>query len=149
NFFGRIDRQAAGGARLQLRYSAYDVSSGNARNAGGLSDVSRGAALDDTDQTVAANYLATLSSGTINETRLQYTRSRFASPVNDIIGPAVNINGVASWGTATFSPTSRDLDVFEAVDTITQQHGEHLFKAGADMLYNRVNIVFPGALQGV
>ena len=35
----------------------------NARNVGALNDVSRGAALDDTDQTVATSFLSTLSSG--------------------------------------------------------------------------------------
>ena len=111
----------------------------NARNVGGLNDVSRGAALDDTDQTVAASFLSTLSSGMINEARAQYTRSRLAAPVNDVIGPAVNISGVASWGTATFSPTARDLDVVQAVDTLTLQRGDHLVKAGGDLLYNRVD----------
>jgi hypothetical protein len=48
----------------------------------------------------------------VNEARAQYTSSRLGAPVNDLIGPAVNINGVASFGTATSSPTARDLDVF-------------------------------------
>ena len=71
------------------------------------------------------------------------------APVNDEVGPAVNISGVASFGTATFSPTERDLDTYEVVDTLTTQHGSHSFKVGADYLHNRVNIIFPGALQSV
>jgi hypothetical protein len=149
NVFGRLDHQATPNAHLQLRYSLYDVGSQNARNVGALNDVSRGAALDDTDQTISANFLSTLSSGAVNEARVQYTRSDLAAPVNDIVGPAVNISGVASWGTATFSPTARVLDVVQAVDTLTVQRGDHLIKAGADLLYNRVTIAFPGALQGV
>ena len=149
NLFGRLDHQATPASRLEVRYNLYRVTSANARNAGGLSDVSRGAALDDTDQTLAVNYLSTLSSGTINEARAHYTRSRLGAPVNDVVGPAANISGVASWGTATFSPTERDLDVYQFVDTLTLQRGSHLLKAGADLLYNRVDIVFPGALQGV
>jgi hypothetical protein len=149
NIFGRVDHRATAASRLEVRYSLYDVTSQNARNAGGLSDVNRGAALDDTDQTIAANYLSTLSSGLINEARAQFTHSRLGAPVNDLIGPAVNINGVASWGTATSSPTERVLNVLEAVDTVTLQRGAHLFKTGLDVLYNRVDIAFPGALQGV
>jgi hypothetical protein len=149
NLFGRIDHQTTPASRLEVRYNFYRVTSENARNAGGLNDVSRGAALDDTDQTAALNYLSTLSSGTINEARAQYTGSRLSAPVNDTIGPAVNISGVASWGTATFSPTERDLDIFQAVDTLTLQRGSHLLKIGGDVLYNRADIVFPGALQGV
>jgi Carboxypeptidase regulatory-like domain/TonB dependent receptor len=149
NVFGRIDHEASPASRVQGRYSLYDVGSQNARTAGGLNDVSRGAALEDTDQTIAVNHQTTLSSGAINEARAQYTRSRLGAPVNDLVGPAVNINGVAAFGTATSSPTARDLDVFQGVDTLTVQRGAHLLKAGADFLNNRVTIVFPGAVQGV
>ena len=96
----------------------------------GLSDVSRGAALDDTDQTVAASLLTSRSSSTINELRAQYTHSRLGAPVNDIIGPSVTIAGVANFGTATSSPTGRDTDVIQAIDTVTMQHGSHLVKSG-------------------
>jgi hypothetical protein len=147
NLFGRIDQQTGSG-HVEWRYGLYDVTSRNARNAGGLSDVSRGAALDDTDQTIAVNFLSTYGSGTINEARAQYTRSRLGAPVNDSIGPAVNISGVASFGTATSSPTERDVDVFQAVDRVTLQRGGHLIKSGVDLLYNRLTIAFPGALQG-
>jgi hypothetical protein len=148
NGFLRVDQQMAAGPRLQLRYNVYHVNSGNARNVGGLGDVSRGAALDDTDHTIAGSYLTTLSSGTINEARAQYTHSRLGAPVNDIIGPAVTISGVANFGTATSSPTARDTDVVQAVDTVTLQRGAHLVKTGVDLLYNRINITFPGPLQG-
>jgi hypothetical protein len=149
NVFGRVDQQAAAGARLEARYNLYRVTSRNARNVGGLNAVSRGTALDDTDQTLAINLLTPVSSGAIHEVRGQFTRSRLGAPVNDLVGPAVNIAGAATFGTATFSPTARRLDVYEAVDTLTLQRGTHLFKTGIDVLYNRVTIDFPGALQGV
>jgi hypothetical protein len=148
NGFARVDDQF-GGARLQVRYNIYDVGSRNARNVSGLSDVSRGTALDDTDQNIAATLLSTFAADTINEARAQYTHSALAAPVNDATGPAVNVSGVASFGTSTSSPTARTADVFQAIDTLTVQRGGHLLKAGADFLYNRVNIEFPGALQGV
>jgi hypothetical protein len=148
NLFGRVDHQAPAGTRLELRYSLYDVGSQNARGVGGLSDVSRGTRLDDRDQTAAMSLLSSGSSTLINEARAQYTRSRLGAPVNDLVGPAVTINGVANAGTSTAAPTARDLDVVEAADTLTVQSGAHLFKAGVDVLYNRVTITFPGALQG-
>jgi len=53
--------------------------------------------------------------------------------VNDPVGPAVNISGVASFGTSTLSPTARDLDVVQAVDTLTLQRGTHLrARSGSD-----------------
>src|SRR6185295_15487401 len=63
--------------------------------------------------------------------------------------PAVGISGVANFGTATSSPLARDINLFEVVDNVSTQLGAHSPKVGIDFLYNRVNIVFPGALQGV
>src|SRR5262249_54144113 len=114
NVFGRIDHQHGTPLRMQVRYSLYDVTSDNARNVGALNDVTRGAALDDTDQTIAVNLLSAFSAGSINEARAQFTRSELSAPVNDIVGPAVNISGAASFGTSTSSPTARDLSVFQA-----------------------------------
>ncbi|MBV9209360.1 MAG: TonB-dependent receptor, partial [Acidobacteria bacterium] len=149
NFFARVDHKLSSRNLITMRYSLYDISASNSRNVGGLNAVSRGTALDNLDQTFAINAVTNLSSRTINEARFQYTRSRLKAPVNDETGPAVNITGVASFGTATFSPLARDIDLLEAVDNIATQRGQHSLKAGVDFLYNRVNILFPGAFQGV
>lgn len=146
--FVRVDHQTGGASRLQARYNVYDVSSENARNVSGLSDVSHGTALEDTDQTFAASVLTTVSSSTVHEARVQYMRSRLAAPVNDSVGPAVSISGVANFGTSTSSPTARATDAFQATDTITLQRSTHLLKAGGDLLFNRITIGFPGALPG-
>src|SRR5688500_17452426 len=90
-----------------------------------------------------------LSSRTVNELRFQYTNSRLDAPVNDEVGPAVNIAGVANFGTATFSPLARDINLLEIVDNVSTQLGDHSLKAGGSFLYNRLNILFPGAFQGV
>ncbi len=149
NVFGRIDHGVSDASRLAIRYSLYDVASDNARNVGGLNTVTRGTRLDNRDQTVALNLLTSLSHSTFNELRAQATRSRLGAPPNDTAGPAVNISGAISFGTATFSPTGRDLDLVELSDSLTAQHGDHLFKAGGSLLYQRLNVAFPGPVQGV
>ncbi len=149
NVFARVDHQLTPGTHGEFRYSFYDVGSPNARNVGGLNDSSRGTRLDDRDETLAANLLSSLTVSVVNELRGQWARSRLAAPVNDVVGPAVNISGVANFGTATFSPTARDLDVYELSDGLTLQRGAHLLKLGGDLLYNRATVAFPGARQGV
>lgn len=149
NFFTRIDHSINRRNQLSGRYSLYHIEAVNSRNVGGLNAVSRGTGLTDTDQTVVVSNVTTLSSRTLNEARVQYTNSRLDAPVNDEAGPAVNIAGVANFGTATFSPQGRDINLFEAVDNISTQRGNHSLKFGAGFLYNRVNILFPGAIQGV
>jgi hypothetical protein len=148
NAFVRADHRVSPMHLLAARYSFYDIESDNARNVGALNDVSRGTSLSNRDQTGAVNSLATWGSA-VNDLRAQVTRSRLAAPTNDVIGPAVNVAGVASFAVATSSPERRDLDVFEIADTVSVQRGSHLVKTGVDVLYNRLGIGFPGALAGV
>jgi hypothetical protein len=145
----RVDHRPSERLLLFGRYSFYDISSPNARSVGGLNAESRGTALENVDHTLAFNVVATPSAGLMNETRLQYTRSRLSAPPNDLVGPAVTIAGVASFGTSTTSPTARDLDLVEAANVTTVVRGAHAWKAGADVLLNRLTIGFPGAQQGV
>lgn len=148
NVFAHADHRINPANMLTVRYSLYDIDSLNARGVGGLTAASRGTALENVDQTIALGEVATLSSRTANEARFQYTRSRLGAPVNDPVGPAITISGVANLGTSTSSPTGRDLDLYELADSITTERGRHTIKFGGDFLLNRVNITFPGTLQG-
>jgi hypothetical protein len=149
NLFGRIDRKFNDRNQISARYSLYHITADNSRTVGGLNAVGRGSGLNNTDQTVEASNITTINSRTLNEARFQFTHSRLDAPINDTIGPAVGISGVANFGTATSSPLARDINLFELVDNVSTQRGAHSPKVGVDLLYNRVNIVFPGALQGV
>jgi hypothetical protein len=149
NFFARVDHKLNDRNQLSARYSLYHIKADNSRTVGGLNAVSRGSGLDDTDQTAEVSNVTSPNSRTLNEARVQFTHSILSAPINDPIGPAVGISGVANFGTATSSPLARDINLFEAVDSVSTQRGAHSPKAGVDFLYNRVNIVFPGAIQGV
>ena len=149
NFFARVDHRINDRNQLSARYSMYHIEAVNSRTVGGLNAVSRGTGLKDTDQTLQVSNVTTLSSRTVNELRFQYTNSRLDAPVNDEVGPAVNIAGVANFGTATFSPLGRDINLLEVVNNVSTQFGSHSLKAGGGFLYNRLNIFFPGAFQGV
>jgi carboxypeptidase family protein/TonB-dependent receptor-like protein len=149
NLFARIDDLVTPSDELTARLNTYDVSSDNSRSVGGLNAVSRGTGLANHDRTLAANNLWTISGDAISETRVQITRSRLDAPPNDSTGPAVNIGGIASFGTLTVSPTARDIDLGEIVQNMTWLRGNHSLKTGVDLLRNRVTIAFPGALQGV
>src|SRR5262245_29050924 len=148
NFFTRVDHHISAANLLTARYSLYDIESFNARGVGGLNAATRGTALEDRDQTIAVSDLATISSRAANEARFQFTRSRLAAPPNDLVGPAINISGVASLGMFTSSPTGRDIDLYELVDNVTVERGSHSLKFGGNFLYNSLNIAFPGVTQG-
>jgi len=148
NFFAKVDHEINEHDFATFRYSLYDVDSNNSRGAGGLSAVSAAAGLNDYDNTISASNVATLSSNTVNETRAQFTYSSLEAPVNDPIGPAVSISGVASFGTLSGSPTARLNKLFEIVDNIGHQAGAHAFRFGADFLYNDDTITFPRSIRG-
>jgi len=148
NFLAKADHQFGAGDQFSLRYSLYDVHGLNSRGAGGLNTASAAAGLDNTDQTVAAGNIATLSPRTVNETRVQFTRSRLDALPSDPIGPAVAISGVATFGTLSSSPNGRDNDLFEIIDSVSRQAGAHALRAGAEFLYNRLDIVYPRSIRG-
>ncbi len=149
NFFARADHRWNDANRMAVRYSLYKITSTNARGVGGLNAISRGSALDNFDQTIAVQNETALSPRLLNAFHAGFTRSRLGAPVNDLTGPAINISGIANLGTATGSPLRRDTDLYEVADTVNWEAGSHSWKAGVDFLENRVNIVFPGATQGV
>jgi len=149
NFLVRIDHRINNRHELTGRFNVYHIVADNSRTVGGLNAVSRGSGLDNTDQSTQLNLISTLSKKTFNEARVQYTRSKLDAPINDPVGPAVNISGVANFGTATSSPLARDIDLFEVNDSVSNQRGAHSLKGGIDFLYNRVDILFPGQVQGV
>jgi hypothetical protein len=149
NFFLRFDQKVTELHQLSARYSVYQIKAENSRSVGGLNAVSRGTGLEDGDQSFVMGFFSTLREQTLNEARFQFTRSRLNAPTNDSLGPAVGISGVANFGTATVSPIERDIDLLQVTDSVSTQRGTHSLKAGADFLHNCVNIVFPGALQGV
>lgn len=149
NVFARFDHQINAKNSFAATYNFYDINAINARTVGGLNAVSRGTNLDNKDHTLNLQNITILGSRSLNELRFQYRNSRLSAPAIDQIGPAVNISGVASFGTATSSPTKRDIDLYQLNDSFSTSVINHSLKFGAEFLYNDLNIEFPGAVQGV
>jgi len=148
NVLGKVDHQLSGRDQLSFRYSLYDITSENARGAGGLNAASASSGLDNIDHSVAVSNTRTLSPRTVNETRAQFTFSDLEALSTDPIGPAVNIAGVATFGTLSGSPQKRKNTMFQLVDSVSQQRGAHAIRAGADFLYNSDTINYPRAYRG-
>lgn len=148
NVFLRADQRFSQNDQFNLRYSFYKLSSTNARGVGGLNEASNGTSVYDTNHTIAASNVATLSPRTFNETRAQFIYDDLTAPPNDLTGPAVTVAGVAIFGRSTSSPTARLNYLGEAVDNLVLQRGPHTFKTGVDFLYNDDTITFPQSLRG-
>jgi hypothetical protein len=148
NLFAKADHRFSDKDQFSARYSLYHVDSINSRGAGGLSAPTASANLYDTDQTIAASNVITLSSRVVNETRVQFTNSNLSAPPSDPVGPAVSISGVASFGTLSGSPTARLNRLYEATDSVSIQKGAHAIRVGLDFLYNTDTITFPRTIRG-
>ena len=148
NLMAKVDHRFSEADQFSARYSLYHVDSINSRGAGGLSAPTASANLYDTDQTIAASNIYTISPGVVNETRLQFTNSNLSAPPSDPIGPAVSISGVASFGTLSGSPTARVNQLYEGTDNVSIRHGAHALRFGVDFLYNDDTIAFPRTIRG-
>ena len=148
NFLAKVDHHFSEKDQFSSRYNLYHVGSINSRGAGGTSAPTASANLFDTDQTIAASNILTLSSRVVNETRAQFTNSNLAAPPSDLIGPAVSISGVASFGTLSGSPTARVNRMYELTDSMSIQQGPNSIRIGVDYLYNDDTITFPRSIRG-
>jgi hypothetical protein len=148
NFLAKLDHQISQRDLFTVRYSLYDVHSRNSRGAGALNAATASAGLDNTDHTIAASNVLTLSPRVVNETRGQFTRSNLAAEPTDRVGPAVSIAGVATFGRLSGSPTGRVNNLFEVVDNLSYQSGAHALRVGVEFLYNDDTITYPRSNRG-
>jgi hypothetical protein len=148
NLLGKVDQQFNGKDQFSVRYSLYDVTSTNSRGAGGLNAPSASAGLDNLDQSVAVSNTFTISPRTVNETRAQFAYGDLTALPSDLVGPAVSIAGVASFGTLSGSPRARLNKMFQVVDNLSLQAGAHALRAGVDVAYNDDTITFPRSVRG-
>jgi hypothetical protein len=148
NVLTRVDHRVSGRDQLSVRYSLYDVRSANARGAGALNTPSASSALDNLDHSLAFSNTLSLSGRTVLETRAQVAFSDLKAPPTDLIGPAVSIAGVASFGRFSNSPTGRLNRLYQVVNNLSHQAGAHALRVGGDFLYNDDEITFPRAVRG-
>lgn len=148
NAFVRGDHRFSDTDQFSARYSYYQLDATNARGVGGLADVSYGTAVRDTNHTLAVSNVATFSPRTFNEMRGQFTYDSLDAPSNTQNSPAITINGVATFGRFSSSPTARLNYLYEVVDNLVMQRGAHTFKTGVDFLYNDDTITSPQSIAG-
>jgi outer membrane receptor protein involved in Fe transport len=148
HYLGKIDHQVSRHDQFSVRYSLYDVSSQNARGAGGLNAPSASSSLDNVDHTIAFANTWTITPRTVNETRAQVAHGDLKAPASDGVGPAVSIAGLAAFGTSSGSPTRRVNTLYQVVNNLSHQAGAHALRAGIDVLYNDDTITYPRSIRG-
>jgi len=84
----------------------------------------------------------------VNETRAQVVYSDLKALPTDLIGPAVGIAGVASFGTSSTSPTGRLNKMYQVVNTLSRQAGTHALRTGVDVVINDDTVTYPRSFRG-
>jgi hypothetical protein len=148
NLLAKLDHQVSSRHQLTVRYALYDVTSANSRSAGGMAAPSASTGLDNLDHSIAFSNTLTLSDRTVSETRMQFARGDLKALPSDPVGPAVNIAGVASFGTQSGSPHARLNNMVQAVSNLSHQSGAHALRVGVDFIYNDDTITFPRSNRG-
>jgi hypothetical protein len=148
NVLAKVDHRFSDRDQFSARYSSYAVDATNSRGAGGLSAPTASSSLDNLDQAFAISNTLILTPRTVLETRAQYAVGDLKAPASDPIGPAVNIAGVAQFGTSSNSPTGRLNKMYQVVNNLSHQRGAHALRAGIDFLYNDDLITFPRSVRG-
>jgi Carboxypeptidase regulatory-like domain/TonB dependent receptor-like, beta-barrel len=148
HFLTKVDHQFNSRDQFSMRYSLYDVLSRNSRGAGALNAPTASSGLDNIDQSIALSNTVTLSSRTVNETRVQFAYGDLKALPSDPIGPAVGIAGVASFGTLSGSPQGRLNKMVQVVNNLSHQAGAHALRAGIDFIHNDDKITFPRSIRG-
>jgi hypothetical protein len=148
NAFAKLDHHVNGSDHLTFRYGLYHVTSDNSRGAGALNAPSASAGLDNVDQTIGFGNTWTISPQMVNETRAQIVYSDLKALPTDLVGPAVSIAGVASFGTLSTSPTQRLNKMYQVVNTLSRQAGSHALRAGVDVVVNDDTVTYPRSFRG-
>lgn len=148
NLLAKVEHQFSSRNQFSIRYSRYGVSATNARGAGALTAFTASSNLDNVDQAVAIGNTLILSPHTVLETRAQFAHGDLSAPPSDLIGPAVSIAGIATFGTSSSSPTGRLNKMYQVVNNLSHQRGAHAMRAGLDVLYNDDRITFPRSVRG-
>ncbi len=148
HFLAKLDHEVNRRDQFSVRYSLYDVASRNSRGAGALNAPSASSGLDNLDQAIAFSNTLVLSDRTVNETRIQFAHGDLKALPSDLIGPAVSIAGVASFGTLSGSPQGRLNRMFQAVSNLSHQAGAHALRAGVDLIHNDDRITYPRSIRG-
>lgn len=104
---------------------------------------------------ITGNWTTTITSNWLNEFRYQYSRDRepgFANSTAPEVTLAANAGGINdgtfSFGSNNFSPRETTIKRNQIVDSQTILSGNHAFKYGVDLLFDRIFNFFPGLFAG-
>jgi len=130
----RLDHQFSAKDQLFGRFSFYDGYTYGTR-VGGQNTLSHGTTVKEQQEDVILTESHIFNDRMINELRFQFARHVFDLNTIDPYGPAIFINGIATFGRDFNNPTFRTGLRWQWTDNFSYSRGNHAFKFGGDFNY--------------
>ncbi len=136
---GKLDQQLTKDTALMLRYAfTNNKESGDAFNAGGLTEESARGSGFTSDNALAGSLTTVLGSEAVSDLRFQAATRHAVLRTNEPLGPEIDIAGLVTFGLPYAGNSERRENHYQADYTYTRTEGKHLWKAGGTA--NRVTL---------
>jgi outer membrane receptor for ferrienterochelin and colicin len=141
---GKIDASLAPSQAWAIRANWGSDTDENQQPWGGLVARSGGGVRDVDDTVLALTGLSLFGRGASNELRALYAdRSHRLTSLDASGGPAVQILGLATFGTQQFLPQPRDTRTYEVFDAVSFFAGPTTIKTGVDWVHTELEGILP------
>lgn len=150
-YLGKVDWQISDRQRLSVRYDANRFVGLNFENAGQASAAEHTGNSNVTTDNIAGTHTFVVSPRALLETRIAWTRDNEPGESNSTAPEAVIRQAgttVLSIGRNSFSPRYTNAKTLQWVETYSLVAGNHSFKFGSDMNFQRIGNFFPGNFSG-
>ncbi len=136
--------------QLVLRFNQQNFTGNNNENGGPLSVEEHSGNSVAKTTTFSGSLISTLTPTLINEFRFQFGRDREPGEANsDVVEARIQTGGgFLQLGRNNFSPRETTIKRAQFIDVVSLTRGEHSFKFGADLNFDRIFNFFPGLFTG-
>lgn len=132
-YLGRLDWQIDDRNSVYVRYNNF-VTPSKFNTSGGTMTKSASNNFDDRNDTYASQWTRILSNNAVNEFRFGSLQREFSRPpVSGVVGPIINISGVATLGSNSSANQYYLEHQLDFVDALSYRIGSHQMKFGFDI----------------
>ncbi|MCA1625217.1 MAG: TonB-dependent receptor [Acidobacteria bacterium] len=141
--------------QVWVRFNQQNFTGTNLESSGTLSALEHTGNSNVNTSTISSSWTSTLSANWFNEFRIQFSRDKepgLANSDTPEVGVTASAGGITDgtflFGRNNFSPRETTVTRYQFVDNQTFITGNHTFKYGADLLFDRIFNFFPGLFSG-
>lgn len=150
-FLGKVDWHLSEANRVTVRYNHQDFTGENFENGGPTNAEEHTGNSVVTTDTLNASLASIFGADLFNEARVQYAKDEEPGEANsDLPEATIRQAGrtILTVGRNFFSPRGTTITRWQLADTLTWVRGGHTWKAGADLVRDKIENFFPGNFSG-